>query len=86
MIKVEPDLPEPTRKPSTFLVIAPDGLFVEGGLLSSCIEIYYSEESIIRCKDIVDAIQEGIIVGDLTPMLMTVISQISIRGHTIDRE
>jgi hypothetical protein len=47
VIKVKPDLPEPTTKPTTFLARAPDRLLVERRLLSRCIKIDDSDKPIL---------------------------------------
>ena len=65
MIKVEPDLPKPTAEPATFLAGSSDGLFVERGLASRCVEVDDAEQAGLWGEDVVDAIEEGIKVGDL---------------------
>lgn len=41
MVKVKPDLPEPTGEPSAFFARTTDCFFMKRGLLSSGIEIDY---------------------------------------------
>jgi hypothetical protein len=48
MIKIKPNLPEPTRKPPTLFASAADGFFVKRRLLPRCIKIDYREQPVLR--------------------------------------
>ena len=48
MIKIEPDLPKPSAKPTAFLLCTTDGFLVERGLPTGGVEVDYTEETIFR--------------------------------------
>lgn len=65
MIKVEPDLPEPTAEPTTFFAGPSDRFLVQGRLASGGVKVGDAEQARVRREDIVDAIEERIKVWNL---------------------
>lgn len=65
VVKVEPDLPEPTADPTAFLAGPTDRLLVERRLASRGVKVDDAEQARLGREDIVDAVEEGIKVGDL---------------------
>lgn len=85
MIKVEPDLPEPTAEPTAFLAGAPDGFLVERRLTSRGIKVDDAEHAGLWREDIVDTIEEGIKVWNLAREWIKCVSKRR-RGQTMDNE
>lgn len=65
VIKVEPNLPEPTAKPTTFLTGPSDCLFVERWLASGGVKVGDAEQARLWREDIVDAVEQGVKVWNL---------------------
>jgi hypothetical protein len=53
VIKVEPDLPEPSTNPATLLLGATDGLFVKRRLLAGGIKVDYTKKSVLGGKHVI---------------------------------
>lgn len=65
MIKVEPDLPEPTAEPTTFLAGPSDRFLVERRLASGGVKVGDAEQARLWREDVVDAVEQRIKVWDL---------------------
>ena len=65
VIKVEPDLPEPTAEPTTFLAGASDRFFVQRRLAARGVKVDDTEQARVWREDVVDAIEQRVKVGDL---------------------
>ena len=70
VIKVEPDLPEPTAEPATFLAGSSDRFLVQRRLASRCVKVDDAEQTRLWREHVVDAIEERIKVWHLEEVLV----------------
>ena len=56
VIKVEPDLPEPSTDPTAFLLGATDGLFMKRRLLARGIKVDYAKKPVFGGEYVIYAI------------------------------
>ena len=69
-IKVEPDLPEPTAEPATFLAGSSDRFLVKRRLASRRVKVDDAEQARLWREHVVDAIEERIKVWHLEKVLV----------------
>ena len=65
MVKIEPDLPEPSTKPAAFLHGATNSLLMKRRLFSGGVKVDYTKETIFRGENVFYTIKKCIETRDL---------------------